>query len=274
MSRIYFVDEPAIDRTISEHKGALERIRPERRKGLELSLTGIGIRVEERSRYVPLTLPEKVKVLCSLLQEDGVLSRGRPNARNDSTMYVQERIHAVRVVVPEVTIPSRPTKPAFSFWLSPSTEGLGQLCLMEGNGSDASNPFNYATASTYTTLQSLVHFAREQNRIGVLSEYIPNDPHPNRYAQVNDTHPPSLVSQFHNVEPFAYDFYVDPERVLQSWGCEVSTRVKIDALYQVREYGPEAANGWKLASMFGYALAVERAPYSAENNTSRRSSST
>ena len=259
MSRIYFADEPAIDRTIAEHKGALERVRPERKKGLDLSLTGLGVKIEEQDRFLPLTLPEKIKVLRNLLQEDRVLSKGRPNARNDSTMYVQERMYAVRVIVPDLTTPPKQPKPAFSFWLSPTTEGLGQLCLMEGNGSDASNPFNYAVASTYTTLQSLVHFAREQRRIGVLSLHIPNAAQPNEHLEVNDTHPPSLVNQFHNVEPFAYDFFQDPERVLLSWGCEISSRVKIDVLYQVREYGPEAVTGWKVASMFAYALAVERA---------------
>ena len=194
MSRIYFADELAIDRTIAEHRGALERIQ------------------------------------------------------------------AFRVIVPEITALPKLPKPAFSFWLSPATEGLGQLCLMEGNGSDASNPFNYAVASTYTTLQSLVHFARAQRRIGVLSLHIPNEAHSNSHALVNDTHPPSLVHQFHNVEPFVYDFFKDPEQVLQNWGCEISPLVKIDALYQVREYGPEAATGWKVASMFAYALAVERVP--------------
>jgi len=260
MSRIYFADEPAIDRMIAEHKGALERLRPERKKGLDISLTGLGVKVEEQDKYLPLTLPEKIKVLRNLLQVDRVLSKGRPNARNDSTMYVQERVHAIRVVVPEQTTdPSKPPKPAFSFWLSPATDALGQLCLMEGNGSDAANPFNYAAASTYTTLQSLVHFAREQGRIGALGSRVANEPPPNPHAQINETHPPSLVKQFHNVEPFAYDFFQDPERVLQGWGCEISSGVKIDALYQVREYGPEAATDWKLVSMFAYALAVERA---------------
>lgn len=260
MSRIYFADELAIDRTIAEHKGALERLRPERKKGLDISLTSLGVKLEEQDRYLPLTLPEKVNVLRHLLQEDRVLSKGRPNARNDSTMYVQERVQAVRVIVPELTTePTKPPKPAFSFWLSPATEALGQLCLMEGNGSDTSNPFNYAAASTYTTLQSLVHFAREQRRIGVLNLYVANAPPPNPYVQISDTHPPSLVKQFHNVEPFAYDFFQDPERVLHAWGCEISSRVKIDALYQVREYGHETATGWKLVSMFGYALAIERA---------------
>lgn len=260
MSRIYFADEPAIDRTIAEHKGALEKLRPERKKGLDFSLTGLGVKLEEQDRYLPLTLPEKIKILRNLLQGDCVLSKGRPNARNDSTMYVQERVHAVRVVVPEQTTgSSKWPKPAFSFWLSPATDALGQLCLMEGNGSDATNPFNYAAASTYTTLQSLVHFAREQGRIGALGLHIANAPQPNPYARVNATHPPSLVKQFHNVEPFAYDFFQDPEQLLRRWGCDVSSRVKIDALYQVREYGPEAAAGWKLVSMFAYALAVERA---------------
>ena len=259
MSRLYFADEPAIDRTISEHRGALDRIRPERKMGLDISLTGVGVKLEEQDRFLPLMLPEKIKVLRNLLQVNNVLSKGRPNARNDSTMYVQERLHASRIVVPEVPFPSRPQKPAFSFWLSPATDMLGQLCLMEGNGSDADNPFNYAQASTYTTLQSLIHFARAQRKEGSLASHIPNASHPNEHAQVNEAHPPSLIQQFHNVEPFAYDFFVDPERVLQDWGCEISTRVKIDVLYQVREYGPEAGAHWKSVSMFAYALAVERA---------------
>lgn len=257
MSRIYFADEPAIDRAISEYRGALDRLRPEKKKGLELSLTGLGVKLEQQDRYIPLTLPEKVTVLRSLLEVEGLLSKGRPNGRNDATKYVQERVSALRVVVPEVPRLGKSPAPAFSFWLSPATEMLGQLCLLEGNGSDAANPFNYARASTYTVLQSLVHFAREQGRIGTLQLAIGNEPQPNEYAKTDETHPPSLVQQFHNVKPFAYDFYADPEGVLARWGCEMSAPRKIDALYQVREYGPESASGWKSVSMFAYALAIE-----------------
>lgn len=259
MSRIFFVDELALDRTISEHRGALDRLRPEKKKGVEFSLTGLGIKFEQSDKYIPLTLPEKVDILKALLEADGALDERRPAFRSDARPYVLERCRAIRVVVPELEIEGEKPKPAFSFWLSPKADKLGQLCLMEGNGADTASPFNCGRSSTYSILQSLVHFARRQARTGVLSIHIPNEPHPNPYVEEDDAHPPSLIQQFHNIKPFAYDFFVDPEAVLKTWGCELSTGMQITALYKVREYGPEAASGWEAVSTFAYALAIEGA---------------
>jgi hypothetical protein len=256
MSNIYFADEMAIDRTISEHRGALERVRPEKKKQIRLSLTGVGVQLEQADKLRPLTLPEKIELLKSLLEANNLLARRRPTGLHDSRPYVLEQSRAVRVVVPDGQSDRNP-RPAFSFWLSPADEECGQLCLMEGSGADAENPYNYAKASTYTVLQSLVHFARQQRRPGNLRTWIPSDPHPNEFAKVDETHPPSLIEQYHNVQRFAYDFFTDPEGLLTRWRCDVSSGMNIVALYRVREYGRDSAANFQRVSTFGYALAVE-----------------
>lgn len=258
MGHIYFCDVVHVDATIYRFAGSLDKVAHERRKGLALSITGIKVTLEETDKARPLSVIERLALVQELIAVAGRLGSERPTTRADASEFVAERCRAVRVVVPE-NAASGKRSPALSFWLSLPDATRGLLCLFEGTGGDAENPYNYARASTYTVLQSLVHFARRQQRLGILQGIIPNDEHPNPNARVDDTHPPSLVTQFHNVEPFAYDFVSDPLRVLETWGCDISTGLDVHLLYRVREYGPDATSNWQNVTVFGYALGIQSA---------------
>jgi hypothetical protein len=197
-----------------------------------------------------------------LLKENGRLGTTRPNDKRDSEEFILEDCHAVRVVVPENANAGKNSKP-LSFWMSPGDSTRGHLCLLEGSGGDVGNPYNFGRSSTYTLLQSLVHFARKQSRSALFDGTIPDDPNPNPYARVDDTHPPSLIEQYHNVNRnnIAYDFYRDPLRLLESWGCDLTQGRDIQALYKVREYGADAATSWKIVTVFGYALCIGDAAF-------------
>lgn len=187
-----------------------------------------------------------------------MLGTSRPTDAHDGKEFILERCRAVRVVVPQNATKVRDSR-ALSFWFSRGEGDLGHLCLLEGSGGDVSNPYNFGRSSTYTLLQSLVHFARQQGLSALLDGVIPNDPNPNPYLKVDETHPPSLVGQYHNVnhQHIAYDFYRDPLALLESWKCELSPAREIETLYRLREYGADAATSWKVVTVFGYALSVE-----------------
>jgi hypothetical protein len=73
----------------------------------------------------------------------------------------------------------------------------------------------------------------------------------------------AFVEQYHNVNKnnIAYDFYRDPLRLLEAWGCELTPGRNIQGLYRVREYGADAATSWKVVTVFGYALCIEDAAF-------------
>jgi hypothetical protein len=123
---------------------------------------------------------------------------------------------------------------------------------------DDKAPYNAGRTSGYTTLQSLVYFTRSDINRSILSDIIPNDPHPNPYAKVDDTHPPSGF-EHHNVKPFIYDFAIDPESLLKKWGCQVYMPMNLETLYRVREYGPEDATSYDRIAVFGYPIYIRKA---------------
>lgn len=254
MGQIYFCDVAQVDATIHRFSGSLDKVAYERKKGLELSITGVKVSLEEANKTRPLTVYERVDIVKALIEKATILSHERPSTRATAAEFVAERCRAVRVVIPENAAAGKQS-PSLSFWLSLGDDSRGLLCLFEGTGGDSDNPYNYGRASTYTLLQSL----RRQRRAGILDGLIPNEPHPNIYAKIDDQHPPSLVEQYHNVKPFAYDFVTDPLHLLQLWGCDISSGLDVDVLYRIREYGPDSTTSWEKITVFGYALSVESA---------------
>jgi hypothetical protein len=258
MEQLYFCDSIQMDSTIQRFSGSLDKVAYERKKGLELSITGLKVSLEETNKTRPLTVYERVDILKALIEKATVLGRQRPTERSTAQEFVLERCRAVRVVIPTNAAAGKQT-PALSFWLSLGDETRGQLCVFEGTGGDSANPYNYGRASTFTLLQSLVHFARRQQRAGLLDSFIPNEAHDNPNVAIDDQkHPPSLVEQYHNVKPFAYDFVTDPLKLLEKWGCDISSGLDVEILYRIREYGPDATTNWKTITVFGYALSIER----------------
>lgn len=258
MKHMYSCDVLQVDWTIQRFLGSLDKVAYERKKGIELSLIGVKAKMEETDKTRPLSIYEKVGLLEDLLKANGVLAESRPTESHGSSEFVSECCQAFRVVVPEDASEGRSNE-AFSFWVSPQDENRGLLCLMEGNGGDRENPYNYGKSSTYTVLQSLVHFARAQRRPGIIDQYVANDAHPNEFAKVDESHPPSLVEQYHNVKPLAYDFATDPLSLLKSWRCDISSAMNVEFLYRVREFGPDSAHNWNKVTVFGYALCIKNA---------------
>jgi hypothetical protein len=262
MGQIRFYAEPEADLAIQRFGGSLNKVLYERKKEVKLALTGPSAGLEETNKTQPKTIYEKLADLKALLKGKESLGTSRPIDAHDSKEFIMERCRAVRVAVPANVAESHDSRP-LSFWFSRGEGNLGHLCLLEGSGGDAENPYNFGRSSTYTLLQSLVFFARKQKRSALLDRIIPNDPNPNPYVTVDETHPPSLIEQYYNVNRnnLAYDFYSDPLGLLESWGCELSPVRDIEALYKLREYGADAATSWKIVTVFGYALCIQDGPF-------------
>jgi hypothetical protein len=146
------------------------------------------------------------------------------------------------------------------FWLSPGNAFLGSVCLLQSCHSDDGSALNFDHASTYTLLQSLVYFFRQSLRSSILAPVIPNESHPNPYARVDHDHPPSLVAEFHNVKDFLYEFITSPDHLLRQWGCLLSLLREITSLYQVREFGAEAAIASKRSALLAIPSTFMKGP--------------
>lgn len=124
------------------------------------------------------------------------MSESRPIERWTTVEFVLEHFQGIRVIVPESPHKDHDTS-AFAFWLSPGNAEKGMLCLREDYRDDDAAPFNYARASTYSVLQSLGYFSRQRLRASVLATHIPDSANPYPHVKVDETHPPSLVEEFH-----------------------------------------------------------------------------
>ena len=191
MGELLFYAIPDADLTIQRFGGSLNKVLYERKKEVKLALTGPSAGLEETNKTQPKTAHEKFADLKTLLQEARCIGTTRPTDKGGAEEFVLEDCRAVRGVVPENANVGKNSKP-LSFWMSPGDSAKGHLCLLEGNGGDADNPYNYGRSSTYTLLQSLVHFTRKQSRAALFDGTIPDEPNPNPYAKVDETHPPSL----------------------------------------------------------------------------------
>jgi hypothetical protein len=218
--------------------------------GGELSVTPkltAEVTEERRER----TTREQMDVVERHLRKTGELQETRPITDTDFSPFVLERCHGRRVSVPTQG-PEEGGTPAFAFWLCPPDVGQGMLCLLEEFGPKDEAPTSFHGASTYTLLQSLVHFTRSKLRATILSEVIPDERHPNPYASFEGK-PPSL-SEYHNVQPFCYEFVTDPFPMLERWGCRVSSDRRIRTLYRIREIGRESAHSFQRATVFAYPI--------------------
>ena len=142
---------------------------------------------------------------------------------------------------------------AYFHLLKESSEDCGgTLCLLEDFRRADEPPTNFRSASTYTVLQSLVYFAREQLRSTVMSLHIPDEPHPNPYAKF-DSKLPSLA-EYHNVKDYAWQFVTNPVQLLREWGCAISPPRDVEVLYRIREFGRDSSHHWERVTIFGYPI--------------------
>ena len=255
LDELLYLDTNRLDNYVERVYGSAETADKTRRIGAEFSLTGPKVSFNQEQRFRSLTNEEKISRLEEELRRKGKLSVRRPNDKWADVEFVLEHFEGIRVVVPQNAEPQKAT-PAFGFWLSLGTENDGMLCLLEDCRSDDDVPYNYVRLSAYTVLQSLVYFARAQVRMSILATYISDEDHPNPYAKVNETHPPSLVHEFHNVKTFLNDFVKSPVELLTKWGCIVSHPRRVYSLYRVREYGPEAAQSEAKVTTFAYPVYI------------------
>lgn len=250
-----FLDRTKLDSYCEQAFGKLTEIDPEVRTSFELGLTGLKVKLEETNKTRPLTDFEKIDLIVKFLQSEESIVTARPKNRHENVDWVLETTDAYRVVVPASPNPERET-PSLAFWLSPGNDEVGILCAVEGASGDEARSYDYSRASTYSVLQSLVYFSRQQQRAGVLNLKFPSDPHPNPYVKVDDDHPPSLVHEHHNVVDFASEFVKAPVELLTKWRCICSEIRNVTIVYRVREYGPDTGYDWSKVSTFGYALCV------------------
>jgi len=255
---ILFSDDLLVDDTIVRFGGPLEKKVTDKEMDVEFNDKKVGFSFKGAETRRPLNKYEKLELLKRLLKKHDALKEKRPTVKYFEGEFIYEKCRAFRVVVPENVVNPHKT-PALSFWISSGFPTDGMLCLMEGNRTDSATPYYAGKCSNYTLLQSLIFFAREQSGAGVLDNFIPNEPHSNPYAKANDTHPPSLITTFHNVRGYNSDFIKDPHELLTRWGCLLGASINIETIYRIREFGPEDVTGWQSISTFAYALSIQDA---------------
>jgi hypothetical protein len=250
-----YIDQIRLDSYISQLLGSTETFDKTKKLTAEFAITGPKAQFTQDQRFRDLTIEEKMASLEARLRTESRLSEQRPSEKWVDYEFVLEKFVGFRVIVAE-NVEAGQNSPAFAFWLSLESDNQGLLCLLENCRSDDSPPYSYKMASTYTVLQSLVHFTRSQIRKSILARVIPDDFNPNPYVKTDDTHPPSLVEEFHNVKKSLNEFVKDPLTLLQKWGCIISSPRTVVCLYRVREYGPETANDFNKVTTFAYPVYI------------------
>jgi hypothetical protein len=266
MSSLIFIDRDIVDSTIEEHGGSLVKKRHKTNKevsgGISNLIPNISAKVSEQDEIEPLNSFEKIRLLQELLQNKKLLSLSRPADKHEKYYYVLERCSAYKVVVPSTRLPDKDS-PALSMWISEKNDGVpgaGTIFLFEGRGGDKAGTFHGGYISAYSAMQSVLHFAREQNRIGILINLLPRKGTMNHAGIEDEAHPQSAYEVGRWLESAeARKFIENPLRVLRDVGCTVCDTRSIEVLYQLREYAPESSYGYDAGmriSSFGYALYV------------------
>jgi hypothetical protein len=198
---------------------------------------------------------KKIEAVKDSLEKTDQLAFVRPDGDHLERPFVLEVCEAQRFAVPRS---KESDKPALSFWLSAKQVGpkgrASHLCLLENFQHPDVPAINYWRTSAYSLLVSLVYYARAEIDRSAMSKFIGIDPPPNPYAKFGtDSHPYSL-QEWQNAKDYLYEFIDNPVALLRKWGSEVSAPRRIETLYRVREWGPEAARSGADISIFGYPL--------------------
>lgn len=197
---------------------------------------------------------KKIDKLRKALEESDQLAFIRPDGDHIERPFVSETCTAYRVSIPSSADLS---KPALSFWLSTVKVNKSKniyLVLLEDFRASDKDPTSFFHTSSYSLLVSLVAHARNQVTSSLAGFDIPDAPYPNPYAKFGtDTHPETL-SQWANAKGSLYDFIANPSTLFARWKCSISQERRIEAVYRVREWGPEAATSNEHVSIFGYPL--------------------
>jgi len=249
-----FVDEKRLDVYASQVNPSGGIVEKAKELSAGLDLRGPSVNAKQNERVRALTRQEKAALIQDHLVKASSLRHQRPDSDSQGSVFVLEKCSAAKVIVPRTTAEELGT-PGFVFWLSQSHQHdkpPGMLCLLEDFDLDDGPAISFRGASTYTVLQSLVYYTRKKMTETVLGTYVPNDPHPNPYTSFEGK--PSSLAEYHNVQPFCWDFVTDSRKLLTQWGCLVSQPRKIETLYRVREYGRDSTNSWQVTTVFGYPI--------------------
>jgi hypothetical protein len=260
-----FVDEKRLDEYVSQINPSGSIVEKSKEWSAGLSLTGPSVGAKQNERVRALTSHEKTTLIQDHLTKNNSLRTQRPESEDEGPVFAFEKCSAIKVVVPRKAGEELGT-PGFVFWLSPGPQydkAPGMLCLLEDFELDDSPAISFHKASTYTVLQSLVFYTRRKMAETVLVTHIPNNPNPNPYASFEGK--PASLTEYHNVQPFCWDFLTDYSTLLTRWGCLVSPSRKIETLYRIREYGRDSTNSWQVTTVFGYPIwiAADAEPFAA-----------
>ncbi len=253
MDEILYIDQMRLDDYAEQVNPSLATIDKAKKFGFELSLTGPKALVGQEERARPWSRGEKMTAVLARLREEGKVRDARPSDESDGPSFVYESRLATKVIVPYAAAPGDFKNPEFNLWFS-GGEGAtaARLCMVEDYRDPDDRPVSFRGASTYTLLQSLVHYTRSRPQASLLDSYIPNEPHPNAHASFDGK--PDSLQEFHNVKMFCDEFAKRPTPLLQTWGCLIRTPCRIKTLYRIKEWGLEAANSFRSASVFAYPI--------------------
>jgi hypothetical protein len=222
------------------------------------SITGPTVKGAQKTRLRPITVYEQFERVYKKLHSLGHVATQRPlpyKGRDVYLGYVHETIQAYRATIPEAEFAKVKTRP-ISLWYVPVNEQYGPLLLLEDTTHAGSSAENACTHSSYTVLQSFLHYARERIDQSIVYLQFPRDPPPH-YGKVDASHLPSAIYEAHNATELAFEFARNAPEMLKQWGCLLTGPHQVRAFYQVREYGEESGYSGAV-SVFGYPIYIER----------------
>jgi hypothetical protein len=259
MKELLYLDRDRFDQYSAQATPSLATIEKTKELAAEFSITGPRASFEQKERVRALTDFEKMNAIITALRTSADLRTARPETDDDGPAFVLETCEAVKVIIPYAARNDQDKSPEMVVWFAapPAKSGSATLCLVEDYRGEDSRPISFRQASTYTLLQSLVHYGRSHRLRTRLDNYVPDDPHPNPYAKFDGK--PDSLAQYHNVKDHAFEFSRAPAGLLREWGCLVSSGRQIEVLYRIREFGRDGAYAWERVTVFGYPIWITAA---------------
>ncbi|MDW3195264.1 MAG: hypothetical protein R8G66_23010 [Cytophagales bacterium] len=257
MEHFQYFDEYRLKLYAEQIEGSPDTFISSSKIGGEISINP-KLKFENSDQFRKRTVIEDMEVVNSFLIKKKLIGNKRPiNESELDNRYFMESFQAKKVIVPKMDYFGRQT-PEFTFWIGDPTvneKKSSLLCLLENYGGNDTSPTSFGNASSYTLLQSLIYYTRKQFELTKLDSFVPASSHPNPNSDLTGRNDSEQVA--HNVKLFAYDFISNTDKLLTEWGCLVSPKRSIKALYVIRDYGREGATNWDKVSVFGYPIWIK-----------------
>lgn len=174
MKDILYLDRGRFDQYSAQAAPSLATIEKIKKLGAEFSITGPKVSFGQEERVRALTDFEKMDVIVAALKKEGDLRTTRPETEDEGPAFVIERCDAIKVVVPYALRGDDHKTPEIVLWFAAPVENSpsATLCLVEDYRGEDSRPVTFQGASTYTLLQSLVHYTRSNDLATVRDAHI------------------------------------------------------------------------------------------------------